>query len=148
MTEQNQPSCSGRCDILSLRRRSFLGGVSGAVVAALWPRFASAGTVSAVALDAAPALKEVGGSVILKVKEVEILFIRDTESSVVAVHPICTHKKNRLGYDPAHKQIVCEEHGSRYERSGEVSKGPSEEPLTRFYRTKLDLENARVLVIL
>lgn len=146
-TSEN-PSCDTPCGLVSVPRRTLLGAVSGAVASMLWSRFAVAGAVSAVPLKAAPVLKDVGGSIILKVKDTEILFIRDTEATVVAVNPTCTHKANLLSYDAEKQLIVCKKHDSRFRRTGEIVKGPSKKPLTKFYKTKLDLENERVLVIL
>lgn len=57
-----------------------------------------------------------------------VLALEDDE--YVAVSPICTH----LGctVDVAGAQLICPCHGSTYDRSGRVLRGPAEEALRQF----------------
>jgi len=74
-------------------------------------------------------LKTVNGWAILKIKDREILFIRDDEESVRALNPICTHKQCTVEYNPELKKIVCPCHGSTYDLEGKVLKGPAQKSL-------------------
>jgi Rieske Fe-S protein len=101
----------------------------------------------ALGLDKAEKLKEVGGFAILKVQDKDILFIRDTEETVRALNPVCSHKKCLVTYISETKRIACPCHGSNYDLDGKVLKGPSEKPL-QVYEATLDLPKARVIFTL
>ena len=133
------------CSCSSRSRRTFLGLLGGAIVASVaWPRLAWAKTV-ALPFSMAPQLEKVGGSVVLEIKGQKIFLIRDSESTVRATQPLCTHKQFMLEYDSDHRRIACPKHGSRFSLAGKVLKGPAKKPL-RVYPTKLDLPNKRVLL--
>ena len=146
MTTNEKKDC-GTCGYIDLRKRSFLGAVVGATVVAMWPKVAEA-KKAAISLDSAEALKKINGSVVLSVKGQDVLFIRDSEKTVIAVKPVCTHKKSPLRYDKAKQVIICDEHGSTFDKKGTVLKEPATKSLSEFYRTKLDLEKNRILIIL
>ena len=90
----------------------------------------------AIPLDKAPKLKKVGGWVVLKVKGDSILFVRDAEGSVRALSSVCTHMKCQVGYNPAKKRVECDCHGSIFDLTGKVQKGPAPKPL-KSYPAKL-----------
>ena len=98
----------------------------------------------ALALDKAEKLKSVGGFVVLKIQNKEILFIRDSEDKVRAVNPVCSHRKCLVTYSPENKRIVCPCHGSNYDLDGSVLKGPSEKPL-QVFEAELDLPKSRII---
>ena len=99
----------------------------------------------AIPLDKIEKLKEIDGWAILKVKELEIMFIRDAEESVRAFHPVCTHQKCKLGYNPKKKEIECPCHESAFDLEGKPLKGPAKEPLKRY---EAKLEGGRIIVTL
>jgi Rieske Fe-S protein len=119
--------------------------LGGALAVALWPSSVWAKKI-AVKLAALPALQKVGGWLIAKVKGKRILLIRDADGSVRAVTPRCSHKAHRLTYDPQKREIVCPNHGSRFDLKGKVLKGPAKKPLATVYWTKLDRAKQRVII--
>ncbi|MGD9307156.1 MAG: Rieske 2Fe-2S domain-containing protein, partial [Desulfobacterales bacterium] len=62
-------------------------------------RLARAKTI-ALPLEKVKQLQSTGGSVTLKIKSKEVLFIRDTDTTVRALDPTCTHKGCKV--DQAH----------------------------------------------
>ena len=86
----------------------------------------------AVPLDKVEKLKVVGGSAYLKIRDMEILFIRDSEDSIKALNPTCTHKKCTVEHDAELKMLVCPCHGSTFDLNGKVFKGPAEKELTKY----------------
>jgi len=95
------------------------------------PRLLQAGKL-ALGLDKAEKLKKVGGSALLKIKDRELLFIRDAEDSIHVLDPTCTHKKCTVEYHDEAKKLICPCHGSTYDLEGKVLKGPAEKPLKAF----------------
>ena len=52
------------------------------------------------------------------------------DNRFAAVSPICTHRGCTV--EPRDEHLVCPCHGSTYDRSGAVLRGPAEQPLRRF----------------
>lgn len=77
-------------------------------------------------------LQEVGGWTILKVKERDVLLIRDAEDHVTALNPLCTHQACTVGYNPETKHIECPCHASAFGLDGTVLDGPAPEPLQTY----------------
>jgi nitrite reductase/ring-hydroxylating ferredoxin subunit len=100
----------------------------------------------AVRLSTLGALKTVGGWTVVTIKGKEILLIRDAQEHVSGVHPHCTHQKARLSYDPASNQIVCKQHGSRFDLTGKVLKGPATKNLQPLYPATLDRPKDRIVI--
>jgi Rieske Fe-S protein len=139
--EHHDCCCGRRQD-----RRGLLRLLCGATLAlALLPARALAKKV-AVKLDALPALKKVGGFVVAKVKGRKILLVRDGEDSVRGYTPKCSHQAYRLTYDAKTRQLVCPNHGSRFDLAGKPLKGPAKKPLSEVYRTHLDRPKGRVII--
>ena len=88
-------------------------------------------------------LKQVGGSTILKIKGEPILFVRDSETSVRAIHSVCTHQKCTVGYNPKAGRIECGCHKSAFGLDGKVLDGPAPRPLATY---PADLKGDRVVV--
>ena len=86
----------------------------------------------ALTLDMIPELKTVKGWKIIKIKGSEVLIIRDTENSVRALNPVCTHKKGIVNYHPDLNKIKCPKHRSLYHLDGSNISGPSKIPLQTF----------------
>ena len=83
----------------------------------------------AIPLSKAEKLKIVGASEVLEVKNLTVLFVRDSETTIRALDPICTHKKCTVAYNKAEKRVECPCHGSAYGLDGKVLKGPATQPL-------------------
>ncbi len=108
-------------------------GSSAALVTVL-PVLAS-GKKLALRLDKAEKLREVGGSVLLKIKDKDVLFIRTGEEVIRALDPLCPHKQCTVKYDPGQDLIICPCHGSTYTTAGKLLKGPATKSLTAFEAT-------------
>jgi Rieske Fe-S protein len=111
-----------------------------------WPARMIGAKKLAVSLDKAEKLKKTGGSTILKIKDREVLFIRETAERIRALSPACTHNKCLVGYNREKNRIDCPCHGSRFDLEGRVLKGPAKEPLAT-YPAYLD-DQGRVIVSL
>jgi len=85
-----------------------------------------------ISLDKAEKLKTVNSSALLKIKDRQILFVRDSEKTIRALDPTCTHRQCTVDYNPKTQNIVCPCHGSTYNLEGKVIKGPAEKALTVF----------------
>lgn len=121
----------------STGRRRVLKALSLSAFAAIllpW-RQAEAKKVALSLAQVAP-LKKVGGSALVTVKGQELLLIRDSETTVHAVDPMCTHKKCKVFYRPKDNDIGCKCHKSRFTLEGDPVSGPAPKPLASF-RTKL-----------
>lgn len=118
-------------------RRAVLRALSvGAFAAVFVPwRWAHAKKVG-LSLDQVAPLKKVGGSAFVTVKGQELLLIRDSETTVHAVDPMCTHKKCKVFYRPKDNDIGCKCHKSKFTLEGDPVSGPAPKPLTSF-RAKL-----------
>lgn len=91
----------------------------------------------AIPLAKAKKLEKAGGSMILKVKGQQVLFIRDTKETIHALDPICTHKGCAVAYNKKAKRIDCPCHQSVFNLEGRVVTGPASKPL-KAYDAKLD----------
>ncbi len=117
-------------------RRGFFGVVAtaaaGAAALVLLPSRSAEAKKVGVALADVEALQKVGGSAVLKVKGQKILFIRDSETTVRAIDPTCSHKKCTVKYTASDNQMHCPCHKSAYSLDGKVLGGPAPKPLTTF----------------
>ncbi len=122
-----------------LDRRGFLKTAAGSVLAlVLLPVRRAFAKKLGIALDKAPALGTVGGSVTLKVQDREILFVRDGDASIRAFDPLCTHQACKVEYDAAKGRLVCPCHDSTFRLSdGKAMGGPAKKPLP-VYECRLD----------
>jgi Rieske Fe-S protein len=114
-------------------RRGFFAAVIGLFVAmvTLPSRRAHAKKV-AVDIGKIEALKKVGGSSLIKIKEQKVLLIRDTDKTVRAINPICTHKNCTVKFSSETMKMHCPCHKSAYDLDGRVLDGPAPKPLSRF----------------
>jgi len=83
----------------------------------------------AIGLDRLEKLENVGGSVLLKIKDQPVLFVRKSDEVIIGVDPTCTHKHCTVEYNQSENIFICPCHGSRYDLEGQVLKGPAEKPL-------------------
>ncbi|HEY3358266.1 MAG TPA: Rieske (2Fe-2S) protein [Polyangia bacterium] len=131
-------------------RRTFLTG-TGAALAGLAVLGAAPAAAQAqphriaISLDKVPQIRNVGGSVVLKVQDKLLLLIRDSPTDVRALDPICTHKQCVVKYRPAEHDIKCPCHGSQYALDGRVRHGPAPRNLGAYAAV---LEGDRVIVTL
>jgi Rieske Fe-S protein len=89
----------------------------------------------AIKLEKVEKLREVGGSMTVSVKDRQVLLVRDSETSVRAFDPRCTHQQCAVGYDAAAKKLVCPCHSATYDLDGKVLGGPAPKPLQAFPAT-------------
>jgi cytochrome b6-f complex iron-sulfur subunit len=95
-----------------------------------------AGSVVQVTI-AGSALAEVGGAVLVESTAGVFLIARTGASTFSAIDAVCTHEGCTItGADGA--IYVCPCHGSRYNRSGQVVRGPAPASLRQFATTFTD----------
>jgi len=128
-----------------LRRKILRWIVSIPVALVLRFRDSRAAGMRAISLDRVEKLKTTGGSVLLKVEGLPVLFVRESEETIRGVDPTCTHRKCTVEYNKSRKRFICPCHGSQYDLEGRVLKGPAEKPLKN-----LDayLESGRIIFTL
>ena len=138
MTARASREDAGETAPIGADRRRFLA-LAGALLLAL-PACASVAAVTLPRLDGRlrvsprlhPGLDGPGG--FLKVRpegwELPVYVLRDGADGFVALSPLCTH----LGcvVEVEGSVLVCPCHGSTYERSGRVVRGPAERALRSF----------------
>ena len=90
-----------------------------------------------LALSKVDRLESVGGSVTLKIKGKDVLFIRDTETTVRALDPTCTHKGCKVAFKRGANRIECPCHQSIFDAEGRVLGGPARRNLKN-YGAKLE----------
>ena len=116
-------------------RRWFLGMLGGAAAALLvWPWRSVQAKKVAISLEKAKDLKKVGASVTLKVRGRSILFVRDTEKTVKALDPICTHARCTVAWKKS-EGLRCPCHRSLFALDGKVLDGPAPKPLKTYPAT-------------
>jgi Rieske Fe-S protein len=85
-------------------------------------------------------LSKVGGTV--KVSD-EMMLIRNSESTFLAVRTVCTHKGCDVELEG--NKFVCPCHGSEYTLEGKVTEGPAKEDLKTF-ETIFDSDKGTVTI--
>lgn len=98
---------------------------------------AAVGGVVSVTLDMVPALMTVGGSYVATPKGFgdALVLVRASDTEVVTLSAVCTHRHCTVGFSEADNLIRCPCHGSRFDLQGKVVKGPAELPLTEYATT-------------
>ena len=102
--------------------------------------FKNAGDDTVVKLADNSALTKVGGSV--KVSD-ELMLIRKSESTFIAVRTICTHKGCDVELEG--DKFVCPCHGSEFTIDGTVTQGPATKNL-KIFETIFDSGNGTVTI--
>jgi len=131
---------------MEFTRRAFLsvlGFAAGALVTL--PSLVARAKKLAIPLTKVPALEKVDGTVTLDLKGRTVLFVRDSETSVRALNPVCTHKQCTVEYRPADKGFECPCHHSKFTGDGKVVSGPAPAPLETF---PAELQGERIVVTL
>jgi Rieske Fe-S protein len=132
----NHPCCrsvSGPPPSLQPSRRSFFASMLAAALALIaWPRTARAARKVALPLAKAEKLQTVGGFMVAKIKDQDLLLVRDGEKSVHAFDALCTHERCALTYDSGSKRVKCPCHNGLFDLSGKVLSGPVRKALPAY----------------
>ena len=121
-------------------RRNFLTTAFGAIgigLVTLMNRSANAKKLR-FSYDKLGSLKKVGGSALVSIKDREVLLVRDTEWSIKALNPKCTHRGCRVRYNQSESKIECSCDGAWFDLNGRVLRGPATAPLEVFPTTMVD----------
>jgi len=86
-------------------------------------------------LSKVPKLQETGGSASLEADKKKIIIVHPAEQDYKAFMNKCTHMGSSLAYKPQDGFIQCPLHGSRFDMSGKVLKGPAKTPIAQFKTT-------------
>ena len=123
---------------MMINRRSFIRWVGAlfGILMTLPARLARAKSL-AIPIAKAKKLEKAGGSMILKVKGQQVLFIRDTKETIRALDPICTHNGCTVVFNKDAGRIECPCHQSAFNLEGGVVRGPASRSL-KTYDAKLD----------
>jgi Rieske Fe-S protein len=94
-----------------------------------------------------PELRPVGGSYHLELEDLErdLLVIHPTKDEYLALDIKCTHRACDLGYSKEDLLLVCPCHGSQFDLTGAVVKGPATKPLN-YYHAELQGDEVIVTV--
>lgn len=124
---------------MDIDRRVFLCTAAGAVGALATTACASVAATRVAASDGAlrlplrayPALLTPGGAIRVQPEgaPTQVYILANAGDEYVALSPICTHQGCTV--DLQGELLVCPCHGSTYDRSGQVLRGPAERPLAR-----------------
>ena len=135
-------------------RRMFLKNLgTGLGLAILAPRRLLAQAVApspapAISLDQVRKLRKVDGWMIVKVRGVQVLLVRDGPDSVRAFDPTCTHQQCTVAFNARDRRFDCPCHGASYDMDGRPRDRLPKGPLKRYGarlegdRILLDLEPA------
>lgn len=78
-------------------------------------------------------LAKTGGSLVTESSAGKIIVINEGAGKFAAFSARCTHKGSIVEYDAAAKKLKCPKHGSEFsENSGDVVRGPAEDPLKKY----------------
>ncbi|CAN5907492.1 Rieske (2Fe-2S) protein [soil metagenome] len=70
-----------------------------------------------------------GGALVIPTADDIVMVIRISDTQLLAVSAICTHRGCELAYDVAGNKLVCPCHGSEFDATGAVTKGPAVRPI-------------------
>jgi len=86
------------------------------------------------------ALKTKGNFVVVKVQNIIIARVNDTNGSWIAVDSRGTHELTTIDYRSSSNDFYCPNHGSTFSSTGAATKGPAQSALARF-NTSFDATN-------
>lgn len=125
---------------MDMDRRRFVERAAVALAAAALPgcasvavtRVAPSGGAVRLPVRNFPQLTHPGGYLKIQTDDtgIPLYILALEEQQFVAVSPICTHLGCTVNIEGA--RLVCPCHGSTYDRTGRVLRGPAERPLRRF----------------
>jgi cytochrome b6-f complex iron-sulfur subunit len=107
--------------------------VSDAATCGVTPGSTDAGWVE-VRLADHPALREPGGSVVVRLPEalLDVVVMHTASGCLATVWHLCSHGDCRVAYMPGESLLECPCHGSRFGEDGRVLRGPATRPLKTF----------------
>lgn len=88
-------------------------------------------------------LKNLGGNVVVKPQN--IIVVRTTSNTFIAVSAICTHEAATINYRSSTNDFQCPNHQSEFKADGTVQKGPATAALKK-YSVSADLTNNTVRI--
>lgn len=114
---------------LALSSGALAGGMAGGRVSSALARTVNEGDLE-VDLAAYDELKQDGGFKVIKEVQIgdisdNIIIVRKSESTYLVFSAICRHKKCNVKFKTEKEAFVCPCHGSTYDLTGKVVKGPS-----------------------
>ena len=119
--------------LLGLGFLGALGGLTGAVLAFLWPeqgRAADSDLLMGAEGPLSPQSLGQGQGTVGRSRVGKVLVIRQGEEWI-GLLATCTHLGCTVTWNPASKQVECPCHGARYGLRGEVLRGPARHALGR-----------------
>jgi cytochrome b6-f complex iron-sulfur subunit len=145
-----QPGPTNRVDCDGCSRRLLLQGIGvaavGLVVLGCGQSGSSEATASTTACGSAtcidlgdPAnakLAAVGGAMLVDTANDTVMVIRTSATEVIALSAICTHSGCSMDFDASRNLLTCPCHGSEFDESGAVTRGPANRAL-RVYTASL-----------
>lgn len=121
-------------------RRTFVWTTAGALVAGGLGGCASLQTVPVssrggvvrLVLSDYPQLEGPGGSLLIQPPDLEhhLFVLAQRDGGYAVISPVCTHQG--CSVDVSGDRMACPCHGSEYDRTGQVLKGPAERALERY----------------
>ena len=90
-----------------------------------------------------PSLSKTGGSATVKLAGQEIILIRSSDSEIRGLNAKCTHQNCPLKYTAKTKTLDCSCHGSSFDLSGKVLKGPATKNLKTY---PASLKDGRIII--
>lgn len=93
----------------------------------------SNGTI-VLAIDASSPLASVGSAALVQYSNSSLLLARTAQDTFVAVSAICTHQSCTIT-NYSNSTYTCPCHGSQFNTSGQVTKGPANTSLKKFQTT-------------
>jgi Rieske Fe-S protein len=95
----------------------------------------------------APQLGKVGGQLVAKAPTAIVIVVCTGPSTYVTVSDICTHLGCLVNFDASLQLLVCPCHGSEFELTGMVARGPAAKPL-QVYENSLDAASQTLTITL
>lgn len=84
-------------------------------------------------IDSTSPLASTGSAALLKYQNSYLLVDHPAQNTFNALSAICTHQGCIItDYDSSSQQFVCPCHGSRFNTTGQVTKGPAGSPLSKY----------------
>lgn len=87
--------------------------------------------VTEVNIDASSPLNTVGGMAFVQASGASFLVTRTSQNACTALTTVCTHQACTVS-NVSNGVFTCPCHGSQYDPSGRVVRGPAPSPLTQF----------------
>jgi len=97
-------------------------------------------------IDSSSPLSTAGNAVLLQYSSGNLLVDRSNQNTFNALSAICTHQGCLItGYDSGNKNFVCPCHGSTFNLTGQVVKGPAQRALPQ-YQTQFSNNQLSIII--